>query len=49
LARSNPSVVGNYDLRKWHKGMKTYNIAKYNGFFENAVKFIEKEQLLRTD
>ena len=49
MARSNPSVVGNYDLRKWHKGMKTYNIAKYNGFFENAVKFIEKEQLLRTD
>lgn len=29
--------------------MKSYYWAKYNGFFDKAVKFIEKEQLLRTD
>ena len=29
--------------------MKGYYWAKYNGFFDKAVKFIEKEQLLRTD
>ena len=29
--------------------MKSYDFAKYSGFFDKAVKFIEKEQLLRTD
>ena len=29
--------------------MKSYDFAKYSGFFERTVKFIEKEQLLRTD
>ena len=29
--------------------MKSYDFAKYNGFFEKYVDFIEREQLLRTD
>ena len=29
--------------------MENYNLAKYNGFFDKAVKFIEEAQLLRTD
>ena len=29
--------------------MKSYDFAKYSGVFERTVKFIEKEQLLRTD
>ena len=29
--------------------MKSYDFAKYSDVFERTVKFIEKEQLLRTD